>query len=67
MRTLQRRLTTDTRYTLFGLPLSVASFATTVIGFSAGLGSAVAFVGAGAERDRRQCQAPGRPRTRRAP
>ncbi|MEV6032449.1 sensor domain-containing protein [Nonomuraea sp. NPDC052116] len=45
MRTLQRRLATDTRYTLLGLPLSVASFATTVIGVSAGLGSAVAFVG----------------------
>ncbi|MEV4111445.1 sensor domain-containing protein [Nonomuraea sp. NPDC049695] len=45
MRALQRRLATDTRYTLLGLPLAVASFAVTVVGVSAGLGSAVAFVG----------------------
>ncbi|MEU6713732.1 sensor domain-containing protein [Nonomuraea sp. NPDC046802] len=44
MGTLQR-LGTDTRYVLLGLPLSVASFTATVAGVSAGLGSAVAFVG----------------------
>ncbi|MEW1838571.1 sensor domain-containing protein [Nonomuraea angiospora] len=45
MTTLQRRLATDTRYTLLGLPLSLASFGVTVVGVSAGLGGAVAFVG----------------------
>ncbi|KAB8193275.1 hypothetical protein FH608_023615 [Nonomuraea phyllanthi] len=45
MRTLQRRLSTDTRYTLLGLPAAVASFTVTVAGVSAGLGSAVVFVG----------------------
>ncbi|MGN9844340.1 sensor domain-containing protein [Nonomuraea sp. H19] len=45
MRALQHRLGTDTRYTLLGLPTAVASFAVTVTGVSAGLGSAVAFIG----------------------
>ncbi|MFI6735756.1 sensor domain-containing protein [Nonomuraea sp. NPDC050451] len=45
MRTLQRRLATDTRYTLLGLPLALISFGVTVVGVSAGLGGAVAFVG----------------------
>ncbi|WP_431914998.1 sensor domain-containing protein [Nonomuraea jabiensis] len=45
MTSLQRRLATDTRYTLLGLPLSLASFGVTVVGVSAGLGGAVAFVG----------------------
>ncbi|MFI7129829.1 sensor domain-containing protein [Nonomuraea sp. NPDC050153] len=45
MRTLQRRLATDTRYALFGLPLALVSFSVTVVGVSAGLGAAVAFVG----------------------
>ncbi|TMR91384.1 sensor domain-containing protein, partial [Nonomuraea basaltis] len=45
MRTLQRRLATDTRYVLLGLPMAVMSFAVVVIGVSAGLGGAVAFIG----------------------
>ncbi|MFB4275958.1 MULTISPECIES: sensor domain-containing protein [unclassified Nonomuraea] len=45
MRTLRRRLATDTRYTLLGLPTAVAHFTVVVAGVSAGLGSAVAFVG----------------------
>lgn len=45
MRTLRRRLATDTRYTLLGLPMAVAHFVIAVAGVAAGLGSAVAFVG----------------------
>ncbi|WP_188188192.1 sensor domain-containing protein [Nonomuraea sp. SYSU D8015] len=44
MRTLQRLLT-DTRYVLLGLPMAVMSFSIVVVGVSAGLGAAVAFVG----------------------
>ncbi|MGW0810693.1 sensor domain-containing protein [Nonomuraea sp. NPDC002799] len=45
MRSLQRRLFTDTRYVLLGFPAAVILFAAVVGGVAAGLGSAVAFVG----------------------
>ncbi|MFD0472839.1 sensor domain-containing protein [Nonomuraea thailandensis] len=45
MRTLRHRLATDTRYTLLGLPMAVLHFAVVVVGISAGLGTAVVFVG----------------------
>ncbi|MEU6999752.1 sensor domain-containing protein [Nonomuraea sp. NPDC046570] len=45
MTTFPRRIATDTRYALMGFPASVASFALTITGVAAGLGSAVAFVG----------------------
>ncbi|MEV0997875.1 sensor domain-containing protein [Nonomuraea sp. NPDC050202] len=45
MTTLRHRLATDTRYTLLGLPMAVLHFAVVVAGISAGLGTAVVFVG----------------------
>ncbi|MFI6295416.1 sensor domain-containing protein [Nonomuraea sp. NPDC050790] len=45
MRTLQHRITGDTRYVLAGFPVTVIAFALVVAGVAAGLGSAVAFVG----------------------
>ncbi|MBB5084944.1 sensor domain-containing protein [Nonomuraea endophytica] len=45
MRTLQHRITTDTRYVLAGFPVTVIAFVLVVAGVAAGLGSAVAFVG----------------------
>ncbi|MFI7614274.1 sensor domain-containing protein [Nonomuraea terrae] len=45
MRTLQRRLTTDTRYILLGLPAAVIGFTGVVAGVSAGVGTAVVFAG----------------------
>ncbi|SEG90496.1 Putative sensor [Nonomuraea solani] len=44
MKPLQR-LATDSRYTLLGLPMAAVSFAISLGGLCAGLGSAVAFVG----------------------
>ncbi|MER5623386.1 sensor domain-containing protein [Streptosporangium sp. NPDC002544] len=45
MRTLLRRIGTDTRYLVVGFPLSVIWFALMVAGFAAGAGSAITFVG----------------------
>ncbi|MEO3869791.1 sensor domain-containing protein [Nonomuraea sp. B12E4] len=45
MTNLRRRLATDTRYTLLGLPNAIAHLSVSAAGISAGLGSAVAFVG----------------------
>lgn len=45
MTTLRQRIAADTRYNLVGLPTAVASFSLTIAGVSAGVGSAVAFVG----------------------
>ncbi|MFC7099149.1 sensor domain-containing protein [Nonomuraea rubra] len=45
MTTLRHRLATDTRYTLLGLPMAVVHFAVVVVGISAGLGTAVVFIG----------------------
>ncbi|MFI6531144.1 sensor domain-containing protein [Nonomuraea sp. NPDC050547] len=45
MRTLQHRITTDTRYVLIGFPVTVIAFVLVVAGVAAGLGGAVAFVG----------------------
>ncbi|MFC4056811.1 sensor histidine kinase [Planomonospora corallina] len=45
MRSLLRRIGTDTRYLLLGLPLSVIAFSLMVAGFSAGVGTVVVWVG----------------------
>ncbi|WP_248963403.1 sensor histidine kinase [Sphaerisporangium perillae] len=45
MRTLLKRLGSDTRYTLLGLPLAILSFSLLVAGLSAGLGTLVVWVG----------------------
>ncbi|MEU8360602.1 sensor domain-containing protein [Nonomuraea sp. NPDC048882] len=45
MTSLRRRLATDTRYALLGLPVAVLHFAVAVAGIAAGVGGAVAFVG----------------------
>ncbi|GAA2211958.1 hypothetical protein GCM10009850_074190 [Nonomuraea monospora] len=42
---LWHRLATDTRYTLLGLPAALLHFAVVVAGVSAGLGTAVVFIG----------------------
>ncbi|GAA3657792.1 hypothetical protein GCM10022224_021290 [Nonomuraea antimicrobica] len=45
MTSLRHRLSTDTRYTLLGLPVSIVHFTVSVTGLSAGLGASVVFVG----------------------
>ncbi|WP_449066252.1 sensor histidine kinase [Planomonospora algeriensis] len=45
MRSLLRRIGTDTRYLLTGFPLSVIAFCLAVVGFAAGLGTTVVWVG----------------------
>ncbi|RSN10642.1 hypothetical protein DMB42_17380 [Nonomuraea sp. WAC 01424] len=45
MTSLRHRVAADTRYVLLGLPTAAASFTLAAAGVSAGLGSAVAFVG----------------------
>ncbi|MEV5888722.1 sensor domain-containing protein [Nonomuraea fuscirosea] len=45
MTSLRRRLATDTRYALLGLPVAMAHFCVAVAGIAAGVGGAVAFVG----------------------
>ncbi|MBB5820409.1 signal transduction histidine kinase [Streptosporangium becharense] len=45
MRSLVHRLGADTRYLLLGFPLAVIAFALTVVGFAAGIGTVVVWVG----------------------
>ncbi|WP_406313766.1 sensor domain-containing protein [Streptosporangium sp. NBC_01639] len=45
MRTLLRRIGTDSRYLIAGFPLSVVFFALMVAGFAAGIGTVVVWVG----------------------
>ncbi|MFG1709001.1 sensor histidine kinase [Nonomuraea sp. M3C6] len=45
MRSLMRRVLLDTRYTLVGFPTAVIGFVLLIAGFSAGLGTAVVWVG----------------------
>ncbi|HEX4813552.1 MAG TPA: sensor domain-containing protein [Nonomuraea sp.] len=45
MRSLMRRVLLDTRYTLVGFPTAVIGFVLMIAGFSAGLGTAVVWIG----------------------